>query len=89
MPATLAPRRPKLKSPQRVLLERLRKYESLLRQNNIPFEPFFKDSAAEKESLSVESGDDSDDEPRETARSDKSTGHEVKYALCWNLVRQN
>ena len=80
MPATLAPRRPKLKSSQRVLLERLRKYESLLRQNNIAFEPFFKDSAAEKESLNVESGDDSDDEP-EALRPDKSAGHEVKYAL--------
>ena len=86
MPATLAPRRPKLKSPQRVLLERLRKYESLLRQNNIAFEPFFKDSAAEKESVNVESGDDSDDEPRETARSDKSASHEIKYALFWDLV---
>lgn len=81
MPATLAPRRPKLKSSQRVLLERLRKYESLLRQNNIAFEPFFKNSAAEKDSLDVESGDDSDDEHRDTPRPDKSAGHEVKYAL--------
>ena len=88
MPATLAPRRPKRKSPQRALLERLRKYESLLRQNNISFEPFFKNSAAEKESLNVESGDESDDDPGETARPDKSTGHEVKYVPPKKLVRQ-
>ena len=89
MPATLAPRRPKRKSPQRVLLERLRKYESLLRQNNIAFEPLFKNSAAEQESFNGESGDDSDDEPRGTAMSDQSTGLEVKYALLQVLIRRN
>ena len=70
------------------MLERLRKYESLLRQNNISFEPFFKNSAAEKESLNVESGDESDDDPGETAGPDKSTGHEVKYVPPKKFVRQ-
>ncbi|KAL8792879.1 MAG: hypothetical protein Q9195_004521 [Heterodermia aff. obscurata] len=86
VPATLAPRRPKRKSPQRVLLERLRKYESLLRQNNIAFDPLFKNSAAEKESLNGESGDDSEDEPRETAISDKSAGLEAKN--IWHVMSQ-
>ncbi|KAK9343537.1 hypothetical protein V1522DRAFT_394310 [Lipomyces starkeyi] len=48
--------------PERELLERLRKYEDLLRQNNIKFEPLHKDSAGEKESPNVEGGFDSDDE---------------------------
>ena len=86
MPATLAPRRQKRKYPQRALLERLHKYESLLRQNNISFEPFFKNPAAEKESLDVDSGDDSDDEPQQTAGPEKTTVHEVKYAPHKKLI---
>ncbi|GLA01992.1 hypothetical protein AnigIFM60653_001285 [Aspergillus niger] len=36
---TLAPRPRRRRFPERELLERLRKYEDLLRQHNIPFEP--------------------------------------------------
>ncbi|RAK97960.1 transcription factor domain protein [Aspergillus ibericus CBS 121593] len=36
---TLAPRPRRRRFPERELLERLRRYESLLRQHNIPFEP--------------------------------------------------
>ena len=39
VPATLAPRQRRRRFPERELLERLRRYEGLLRENNIDFEP--------------------------------------------------
>ena len=39
VPATPAPRQRRRRFPERELLERLRHYEGLLRQNNINFEP--------------------------------------------------
>ena len=98
VPATLALRRRRRKFPERALLERLRKYEDLLRQNNIAFEPLHKDSAREKESLNAESGYDSDDEHPETVGPDLSTlsttvkserGYEAKYALFKELVQDD
>ena len=56
-----------------MLLERLRKYEDLLRQHNITFEPLHKDSAREGESLNAQSGYDSDNEHPETVGPDLST----------------
>ena len=53
---------------ERALLERLRKYEDLLRQNNIMFETLNKDPAGEKESLNAESSYDSDHEHQECVR---------------------
>ena len=53
---------------ERALLERLRKYEDLLRQNNITIETSNKDAAREKESLNAESSYDSDDEHPEVVR---------------------
>ncbi|KAK9337314.1 hypothetical protein LIPSTDRAFT_57140 [Lipomyces starkeyi NRRL Y-11557] len=67
VPATQSSRRRRRRFPERELLERLRKYEDLLRQNNIKFEPLHKHSAGEKESPSVEGGYDSDDEQPKTA----------------------
>jgi hypothetical protein len=49
IPATKASRRRRRRFPERDLLERLRKYEDLLRQNNIQFEPLHKDPPGEKE----------------------------------------
>lgn len=57
---TQASRRRKRRFPERELLERLRKYEDLLRQNNIQFEPLH-DSTGEKGPLNVE-GQNSNDE---------------------------
>ncbi|RJE21381.1 Transcription factor [Aspergillus sclerotialis] len=51
---TQASRRRRRRFPERELLERLRKYEDLLRQNNIQFEPLH-DSTGEKVPLNVES----------------------------------
>ncbi len=58
VPATQASRRRKRRFPERELLERIRKYEDLLRQNNIEFEPLHRVSARE-ESPNVKSGYDS------------------------------
>ena len=66
MPASQRQR--KRRFPERALLERVRKYEDLLRQNNIVFETLSTDPAREKESLNAESSDASDDEQPEVVR---------------------
>jgi hypothetical protein len=53
VPATLATRRRRRKFPDRELLERLHKYEDLLRQNNIKFEVLSKDPSGEKGPLNA------------------------------------
>ena len=98
VPATLAQRQRRRRFPERALLERLRKYEDLLRQNNITFEPLHKDSAGEKESFNAESGHDSDGEHPETMGPDLSSlsttvnprkSYETKYALSKQLVQDD
>jgi len=82
VPATLTPSgRRRRRFPERELLERLRKYEDLLRQNNIKFEPLHKDLAGEKESPSMQGGDESDDwsSPSTTVKSERV--YEAKYAI--------
>ena len=90
VPATLAQRPRRRRFPERALLERLRKYEDLLRQNNITFEPLHKQSATESAPLNAEAGYDSDHEHPETVGPGLSTfsttvkserGYEAKYAL--------
>lgn len=59
VPATQVPRHRRRRFPERELLDRLRKCEDLLRQNNIKFEPLH------KEPPSVENhDDDSDEQPK-------------------------
>ena len=97
MPATLAQRQRRRRFPERVLLERLRKYEDLLRLNNVAFEPLHNDAAREKESLNVESTYDSGDEHSEIGPDSSSlsttvkseSGFEAKYALFEGLVHDN
>jgi len=43
--AALVPRQRRRRFPERELLDRLRHYEELLRQNNIPFEPLHPDTS--------------------------------------------
>ena len=90
VPATLATRRRRRKFPERELLERLRNYENLLRQNNIKFEPLSKDPTGEKGPLNTEGGYDSGDEHLETAERDRLSpstttksdrAYEAKYVL--------
>ena len=95
-PATLATRRRTRKAPERELLERLHKYEDLLRRNKIKFEPLSKDPSGEKSPLNAEGGYDTDDEhpeaagadwpsPSTTIKSDRV--YEAKYALFKKLTR--
>jgi hypothetical protein len=67
VPATQVSRRRRRRFPERELLERIRKYEELLRQNNIKFEPLHRGSAGGKDSPSVDGGSDSDDEQSKSA----------------------
>ncbi|KAH8598714.1 hypothetical protein B0O99DRAFT_614006 [Bisporella sp. PMI_857] len=68
MPATLTPRGPrKRRFPERELLERLRKYEDLLHQNNIKFEPLHKDPARAEQHPAARGGDEGEDEKPEAA----------------------
>lgn len=71
VPATQGrPRRRRF--PERELLERLRRYEDLLRKNNIRFEPLHKD-AADAVKLSLGTEYDSDDAVPEAGGSDWSS----------------
>lgn len=88
VPATLTPRRRKRRFPERELLERLRTYEDLLRQNNIAFDPLHKGSSKDKESQGAEEGHDSEHDHQENMAQDASTpsttiksesGYEAKY----------
>ena len=89
VPATLTPRgQRRRRFPERELLERLRKYEDLLRQNNINFEPLHKDSARQggNDSPHKHRGDESDEDPSEVGASPTPTiwserVYEAKYVL--------
>lgn len=97
IPATQVTRQRKRRFPERDLLDRLRKYEDIMRQNNIKFEPLHKESP-DKYSPKVEGGGgyDSDEEPSKTASLDRPSPDtttsserlpETKYAyLNMNLV---
>lgn len=98
MPATLVPRQRKRRFPERELLERLRKYEDLLRQNNINFESLHKEPAGEKDSSIVKGGYCSDDELPEAVGADLSSTsttvkyereYEAKYALTSQLSQDD
>lgn len=95
VPATLATRRRRRRFPERELLERLRKYEDLLRRNNIKFEPLSDHPSGEARLLNAERAYDSDDEhlgavgldwspPATTIKS--NTVYEAKYALFKMLI---
>ena len=95
VPSMLAQRRRRRKFPERALLDRLRKYEDLLNQNNVTFEPLHKELAGEKESIHAESGLDSDNEHPEAVGPDSSnlsttinseSDYNTKYALFKELV---
>ncbi|KAF7554451.1 hypothetical protein G7Z17_g2915 [Cylindrodendrum hubeiense] len=73
VPTTVIPRQRRRRFPERVLLERLRKYEDLLRQNNVSFEPLHKDWTGEGDSNNLEANDDSDDEHPSAARGESSS----------------
>ncbi|TGO82697.1 hypothetical protein BPOR_0775g00030 [Botrytis porri] len=80
IPATQLPRRRRRRFPERELLDRLRKYEDLLRQNNIKFEPLH------KESPQIETHNDSDEQSKATTNtSSLSTTNSEKVDGAMNL----
>lgn len=56
MSAALAPRQRRRRFPERELLDRLRQYEDLLRQNNIPFEPLHPSDSGHDATISGHGG---------------------------------
>lgn len=78
VPATFVPRQRRRRFPERELLDRLRQYEQLLRQNNIPFEPLHSDATAEKLSPDVKSDHDSEAHVAETEKEDSVSSPTVK-----------
>ena len=67
MPATAVRPRRRRRVPERDILERLGRYEDLLRRHNIDFEPISKDPAAEKTYPHIETGYASDDDRQSEA----------------------
>lgn len=84
VPATLATRRRKRRFPEKELLDRLHKYEDLLRQHNIPFQALDRLSTGEGESNNADGSDGSDDEPSPGIDS-LNKPHEVRYVLRYAL----
>ncbi|KAH8895436.1 hypothetical protein GQ53DRAFT_50721 [Thozetella sp. PMI_491] len=92
VPATLTPRQRRRRFPERVLLERLRKYEDILRQNNIYFEPLHGDATVgDKNSPNDDAMYHSDDDrpdpgqsPATTERSERTFGHKS----FWRALNQ-
>jgi hypothetical protein len=83
VPATLLPRRPRRKVPERDLVDRLRRYEDLLRHNNIKFEPD-DDATSENDrpsnAVSHEHGNSEEaDEPSPATTTKSSGSSRVKY----------
>jgi hypothetical protein len=90
VPATQVSRPRRRRYTERELLEHLRKYEELLCQNNIKFEPLHRNLAGEKDSPNVEGSYDSENEQLSTARrndvsvsiaSNSERVYNSKYAL--------
>lgn len=81
---TLGPRPRRRRFPERELLDRVRRYEDLLRQNNVPFEPLH--ASVVDDSRVVESADRArSDEPNVGEERDVAVKAEPVYAakLCF------
>lgn len=94
VPATLAPRRKRRTFPEKELLSRLQRYEELMRQNNVKFEPFFKDSpGADNDSPLADDGNGSDEEHPESLTSPEAAaavGHDkFKAKSFWRLMNHS
>lgn len=91
VPATLLPRQRRRRFPERELLDRLRHYEQLLRNHNIPFEPLHKPQPSLGKGTDTSGGDnDRHDEHGSQAQAQSqslSTGdkpdtdYKAKYVL--------
>lgn len=93
MPATLAPRQRRRRFTERTLLDRIRKYEDLLRQNHVTFQPL--QSGGREDSPNADISDDSHDEQMQNVQANMSTpstieksdnGYEARYALLGGMI---
>ena len=84
VPATAAPRQRRRRVPEQGLLDRVQRYEDLLRQNNIRFEPL---PGAMKASLSEDGANalPSDNAHSEETTSSSNIDCEAVYALFKSL----
>ncbi|KAL4974675.1 hypothetical protein BDW66DRAFT_167631 [Aspergillus desertorum] len=91
IPAGLLPRRRKRRFPERELLDRLRQYEALLRQNDIEFDPLHPEPAKEggghQTAGSVEP-EDRDPTARVSSSRPKSSRSAYEAKDFWNAVNQ-
>jgi hypothetical protein len=96
VPAALVRRQRKRRFPERELLDRLRKYENLLRQNHVKFEPLHKDPAVDKDSPNTGTTFDSDEEKPEGLTPEASSPltrvksereYEAKYVITKEHIR--
>lgn len=90
VPATQARRRRRV--PERELLDRIRRYEDLLRQNNIQFQPLH-NSVAEQASSSRENRSfdtDHDEKLERDSQKEETPGTETKYEAknFWRAMNQ-
>ncbi|KAH7133751.1 fungal-specific transcription factor domain-containing protein [Dactylonectria macrodidyma] len=95
VPTTVVPRQPRRRRfPERALLDRLRKYEDLLRKNNVSFEPLHKDWGTDRESPNADtnSGDENPSSTTRTASSSLSPNSRAEVAQetrdFWHVIRQ-
>ncbi|OAL39066.1 hypothetical protein AYO20_01817 [Fonsecaea nubica] len=95
VPSPLLKRRLRRRPPQRELLERIAKYEDLLRQNNVKFEPLHNDIGLEKGKSVAGSGYGSDGEPPEHMHSEMQTpsttsrsGRSYGVKNVWHVMSQ-
>ncbi|KAH0837600.1 C6 transcription factor [Fonsecaea pedrosoi] len=95
VPSPLLKRRLRRRPPQKELLERIAKYEDLLRQNNVKFEPLHNDIGLEKGKSVAGSGYGSDGEPPENMDSEMQTpsttsrsGRSYGVKNVWHVMSQ-
>ncbi|KAJ5966583.1 hypothetical protein N7481_013297 [Penicillium waksmanii] len=101
-PATVTPRRRSRRFPERDLLDRIRKYETLLRKNHIEFQSLKSAAAADTTSLdsapveSAESDDNSENEEEHgsipaTPKEAREGKHKLTISLArnlWHVLRE-
>lgn len=73
VPATQVQRRRRRRFPEKDLLDRLRRYEDLLRQNDVAFDPLHGTSSVDKGDFNAERDDPLDEEQPEVTGRGSST----------------
>ncbi|CAH0004460.1 unnamed protein product [Clonostachys byssicola] len=88
VPANLVPRQRKRRFPERELLERLRRYEDILRKNNLKFDPMHKEDPNTRSADAH--GDDASEpgSPEATTDFPSSSDRLPEAKNFWNAMRQ-